>query len=215
MPLGAVLPILLFVCTVVSSTLLAGRAVRYRSVAGVAMPAVLLGLCSCLVWLTYGLAIDDSLQLANNLTAGLSAVALLVVGHRCGTLRSRAAVGALVVWVALCGAALASNADGLIGASGLALSFISRVPQSVASWKRPGGLGVSAPGHALVVAQGLGWVAYAITVGDSWVIVSSLQGSAHAAFVVFRTVQARRRQRSSVEQPSWVVDTGQMTAIAV
>lgn len=186
-----------------------------RRTAGLSPMTTLLGPALNVTWLSYGLLIDDPLQVVVNALMGvgnLAVLAALLWSHR-AAISSRALIapGVLVAGVATAwilvtaGVAAAPAAGAVVGAAGAVFGAISVIPQPMELLRRPDQdiSGVSVGRYALAAVSGALWLTHGTIGGDVAVIGSATLGMT-SAMVVLACVAASRRG-ISLARPRFVL----------
>lgn len=163
---------------------------------GVSWASAVMGVAAVMMWLAYGVAAQDPVQVVNNTLAMVAAVALcaLLFAHaRPKVLPAVAGLGASLVVLALVWAL-----TGVVGVAAVAsgLSIVRMVPQARLVARR-GPLGGLCPWSTVLALTGsVLWLAYGVAVADVAVTVTSLAAAGLGALVAARRLPPRRTLRS-------------------
>jgi uncharacterized protein with PQ loop repeat len=189
----------------------------HRRTSGLSATACWLGVALSSCWLTYGLLVQDIVQIANNLVVGAAQtavlIALLITQPALRTRRALAATawgaGALVLVAAtaLAAAALPTIRGAAVGAT---LGVITSVAGMIAGLPQPISLlrdrsqdlsGLSAARWGLTVVSGALWAGYGLAVGQPAVWASGGFGLGCALLVCAMIALDRRNASVAAVTP--------------
>lgn len=162
------------------------------------MGMTILTIASCIAWIAYGAVTNQPLQVINNVLFSVGWVVVIVVAVKFDGLKTSRAVTACIVSVLVAAAAQLLGGAAALATLATVCMLVGRWPQTVESWRYPGGLGVSIEAFALNVVVSALWFAFGVAHGDGWIAGTSLYAALHSSFVVVRTIQGRRAALLSV-----------------
>jgi uncharacterized protein with PQ loop repeat len=176
------------------------RVWRCRSAEGISVASQALTAGLCVSWSLYGFMRGEMTQVWVNGAALVSTLivmaGMVVYGDRTKTLISFVPV---VLYSLAIGVVAFEFGNVAVGAIASCISMAYRVPQVVLAWRQPGGEGLSVVSFAASLACASLWIAYGALAGDVAVVATAVWGVAINAFVLLRTVTARRPTDATVE----------------
>ena len=167
------------------------RLLRTGSIEGLSLTTVALGFATCSSWLTYGILKLDPAQITVNSVAAATGFILYmrtmdVAGYRRTTSATRG-----LLWVGVLLAFALAGSASVVGMMALVLSIASRLPQTLVSWRAPGGYGVSWLSNALTALGAGCWILYGTLQGDMFVVLSASWACGLSGFIALQAAKPR------------------------
>jgi hypothetical protein len=169
------------------------RVIRLRTVDGISMATTVMNIWISSYWLSHGIHRAELVQIVNNSACLLMLAVMLIVGRREGSFRPQPALLATLAFAAVMFVAHQVG-DTAVMCLVFAVQISMTWPQLRASWRNPGGRGLSVVALSVGLSNCAGWITFGVLRADPLVVATASYALAHTLFVLGRTVQGRRRQ---------------------
>lgn len=160
---------------------------------GLSASYVALTVASSAYWLLYGIQTAALVQiLVNGLWLLGYSIVIWVM------LRARQ-----TSWISVCNTILALvitlalamfGKPSLVASIATVFAIVSRIPQTMESYRRPGGRSVSIPSFVIQTLSSVLWIIYGLLILDGFVVFSSVLAGVQSLYVATRTQRARPRE---------------------
>ncbi len=161
---------------------------RTRSAHGLSLATQLLWIWSSFIWAAYGLLEGNTILFVTNVSSAVGGTLIVAGAARFGGAPVLAYLLSTLVFAM---ASVAAYATWGLAPIMVVLVVASRTPQTIRTWRTPGGSGVSLVNFGLGGSCCALWLVLALAIGDFFLAATSAYGAVFGAFVVLRERQGR------------------------